>query len=88
MPIAAALTVAPDDLVASRQLAGARQAPAVLVQRAKILLLTAEGVSNTGIGERLGISGPTVIAWRRRFAREGLAGRLAPGVVRSGGEGH
>jgi hypothetical protein len=48
VPIAAALTVAPDDLVASRQLAGARQAPAVLVQRAKILLLTAEGVSNTG----------------------------------------
>ena len=48
MPIAAALTVAPDDLVASRQLAGACQAPAVLVQRAKILLLTAEGVSNTG----------------------------------------
>ena len=77
MPIAA-LTVAPDDLAALRQLADARQAPAVLVQRAKILLLTAEGVSNTGIGERLGISGPTVIAWRRRFAREGFAGRLEP----------
>jgi energy-coupling factor transporter ATP-binding protein EcfA2 len=51
-----------------------RQAPAALVQRAKILLLAAEGVSNTEIGERLGISRPTVIAWRRRFAREGLAG--------------
>ena len=44
MPIAAALTVAPDDLAALRQLADARQAPAVLVQRAKILLLTAECV--------------------------------------------
>jgi DNA-binding CsgD family transcriptional regulator len=74
VPIAATLTVAPDDLAALRQLAGARQAPAVLVQRAKIHLLAAEGVSNTEIGERLGISRPTVIAWRRRFAREGLAG--------------
>jgi transposase len=71
---AAALTVAPDDLAALRQFAGARRAPAALVQRATILLLAAEGVSNTEISERLGISRPTVIAWRRRFAREGLAG--------------
>jgi transcriptional regulator with XRE-family HTH domain/transposase len=82
VPSAAALTVAPDDLAALRQWAGASQAPAALVQRAKLLLLAAEGVSNTEIGERLGISRPTVIAWRRRFAREGLAGladRSRPG---------
>jgi DNA-binding CsgD family transcriptional regulator len=53
---AAALTIAPDDLAALRQLAGARRAPAALVQRATILLLAAEGVSNTEISERLGIS--------------------------------
>jgi transposase len=44
---------------------------AVLVQRARLLLLAAEGVSNTEIAERLGVSRPTVIAWRQRYVREG-----------------
>jgi transposase len=49
----------------------------VVVQRAKILLLAAEGAANTEIAERLGISRPTVIAWRKRYLREGLAHGLA-----------
>jgi transposase len=77
MPSAAALPVAPDDLTSLRHWASATQAPAVLVQRAKLLLLAAEGVTNTEIAERLGISRPTVITWRRRYVREGLSGRLA-----------
>jgi transposase len=77
MPSAAALPVAPDDLASLRRWASATQAPALLVQRAKLLLLAAEGTSNTEIAERLGISRPTVIAWRRRYAREGLTGQLA-----------
>jgi transposase len=40
-------------------------------------LLAAEGTANTQIGERLGVSRPTVIAWRKRYAREGLTGGLA-----------
>ena len=48
-----------------------------LVRRTWILLLAAEGVANTEIAERLGTSRPTVIAWRRRYAREGLTGQLA-----------
>jgi hypothetical protein len=59
VPIAAALTVAPDDLAALRQLAGARQARPCWSSGAKILL-AAEGVSNTEIDERPGISRPTV----------------------------
>jgi hypothetical protein len=35
------------------------------------------GTANTQIGERLGVSRPTVIAWRKRYAREGLTGGLA-----------
>jgi transposase len=77
MPPAAALPVAPDDLATLRHWAGATQAPAVLVQRAKLLLMAAEGVANTEIAERLGVSRPTVIGWRKRYAREGLTGRLA-----------
>jgi hypothetical protein len=54
VPSATALPVAPDDLATLRHWANATQAPAVLVQRAKLLLLAAEGASNTEITERLG----------------------------------
>ena len=74
---AAALAVPPAELAVLRRWASAAQAPATLVRRAKLLLLAAEGVSNTEIAERLGISRPTVIAWRRRYTREGLGGQLA-----------
>jgi transposase len=75
MPVSApALPIAPADLAALRGLAAATHAPATLVQRARILLLAAQGVSNAQIAEQLGISRPTVIAWRARFAREGLHG--------------
>ena len=41
----------------------------MVVQRAKILLLAAEGAANTEIAERLDVSRPTVIAWRKRYLR-------------------
>jgi transposase len=78
MPLAAAaLPISPADLATLRRWSSATHAPAVLVQRAKLLLLAAEGVANTEIAERLGISRPTVIAWRKRYCREGLTGQLA-----------
>ena len=46
-----------------------------LAQRARIVLLAADGVSNTEIAERVGVSRPTVISWRDRYAElrsEGL----------------
>src|SRR5215213_4926391 len=48
--------------------------PAGLAQRARIVLLAAEGQSNTEIAERVGVSRPTVIGWRERYAASGLAG--------------
>ena len=72
MPSSApALPIAPEDRAVLRRWSSATQAPAALVQRAKLLLLAAEGVANTEIAERLGVSRPTVIAWRKRYAREG-----------------
>jgi transposase len=44
------------------------------VQRAKALLLAAEGVANTRIAADLGVSPTTVGNWRERFAAEGLKG--------------
>jgi transposase len=45
-----------------------------LAQRARIVLLAADGMSNTAISQRVGASRPTVIGWRERYASRGLAG--------------
>ncbi len=45
-----------------------------LVRRARIVLLAADGVAHTEIAERVGVSRPTVTAWRRRYERSGVAG--------------
>jgi transposase len=55
-------------------LAGSRVAAHRVVQRAQVLLLAADGVSNSEIGEVVGVSCPTVLAWRGQFEKEGLAG--------------
>ena len=45
-----------------------------LAQRARIVLLAADGVSNTEIADRVGVSRPTVIGWRDRYASSGVGG--------------
>lgn len=44
------------------------------VVRAKVVLLAAEGLENTEIGERLDLPRPIVSKWRKRFFRERLGG--------------
>jgi transposase len=48
--------------------------PAGLAQRARIVLAAGQGLSNTATAQRVGVSRPTVIAWRDRYLRRGLAG--------------
>src|SRR3954447_18541088 len=48
--------------------------PAGHVERARIVLAVADGAGTTGAARRLGVSRPTVIKWRDRFAAHGLAG--------------
>ncbi len=45
-----------------------------LAQRARIVLLAADGVSNTEIAEKVGTTRNTVIAWRARYGQAGIAG--------------
>jgi transposase len=45
-----------------------------LAQRARIVLLADEGVGTNEIVHRVGVSKPTVIAWKRRFAEAGITG--------------
>ena len=43
-------------------------------ERARIVLAVADGDGTSGTARRLGVSRPTVIKWRDRFAAHGLAG--------------
>ena len=47
-----------------------------LATRAKIVLAAAAGEGTTAIARELGVSRPTVIQWRDRYAAEGLDGLL------------
>lgn len=48
--------------------------PAQVVERARIVLLAADGVPGKQIAARVGCAEPTVLTWRRRYAERGLAG--------------
>jgi transposase/DNA-binding CsgD family transcriptional regulator len=56
------------------RLARASSVRAGLAQRARIVLLAADGLSNTAIAEMVGMSRPTVIGWRERYQAKGIAG--------------
>ena len=45
-----------------------------LAARARIVLLAADGTPNVEIARMVGVSRPTVNAWRTRYAEQGLAG--------------
>ncbi len=62
-------------------LARSQTAPHRQVQRARVLLLAAEGTANTQIAASVGVSAATVKTWRERFELEGLKDL---GVVRPG----
>jgi transposase len=45
-----------------------------VAQRARIVLLAAEGVSNTAIADKVGVTRQTVLGWRGRYERSGIVG--------------
>jgi len=50
--------------------------PQRTAQRARLVLMAADGVSNSETARKVGISRPTVLLWRARFERLGVAGLL------------
>ena len=71
---AAALGLRAGDREELERLTRSSSVRAGLAQRARIVLLAADGVSNTWIAEVVGVSRPTVLGWRARYAARGLAG--------------
>jgi transposase len=47
---------------------------AAAAQRARIVLLAADGLPNAEIARRVGASRPTVVGWRRRYLEYGISG--------------
>ena len=69
-----------------KSFAGSRPLPHGLVRRAKIVLLSHEGLNNTAVAKQLGITRATVGTWRERYRQQGLIGlydELRPGKPRS-----
>ena len=71
---AAPLVISDGQREVLESLVSSRVAAHRVVQRARVLLLAADGVSNSEIGEVIGASRPTVLAWRGQFEKEGLVG--------------
>src|ERR1700675_3134856 len=55
-------------------MASSRSLPHGLVTRVRIILLSADGLSNKDIAVRLQLNKMTVGLWRRRFVKQGLTG--------------
>lgn len=68
------VTVSDDEREQLQRFARSRSLPHALVRRAKIVLMAAEGSTNTAIAKKLQISNPTVAYWCKRFGAQGLAG--------------
>jgi transposase len=71
---AAALALRAGDREELERLTRSSSVRAGLAQRARIVLLAAEGIPNTRIAELVGVSRPTVLGWRARYAARGLVG--------------
>jgi len=74
MPLTVAVQMPAEDRAELARWLRAPSLRAGLAQRARIVLLAADGAGTNEIVERVGVSKPTVIAWKKRYAAEGIAG--------------
>jgi transposase len=68
------LTVPEADRVKLERRVRDRGVQARVAERARIVLLAADGLTGPQIAQRVGCTEPTVIKWRRQYAEDGLAG--------------
>ena len=73
-PLHGHITLSETERSELQSLARSRALPAALVRRARIVLLSTQGHSNSSIAQSLHISAPTVGMWRKRFLQRDIAG--------------
>ena len=81
----AALVLGAEQREQLESLAKSRSLPSGLVSRARIIVLSASGKTNTEIARQLGLTNATVGKWRQRFLEQDVAGlhdELRPGRPR------
>jgi transposase len=86
MPLTVTVEVPPRDREVLASWVRSPSIRAGLARRARIVLLAGDGLGTNEIVRRTGVSKPTVIAWKRRYAVEGLGGledRRKPGKPRT-----
>ncbi len=84
-PLSARPPTTPAEERTLRRLANARNAPASLIQRARIITTSWDGVSVAELAQRLGCHPKTVYKWLHRFnaaGLDGLADLPRPGLPR------
>ena len=74
MSLTVAVELAPADREILESWMRAPSIRAGLAQRARIVLLAADGAGTNEIVRLVGASKPTVIAWKRRYTAEGVGG--------------
>src|SRR3954469_17134535 len=73
-PVAVQIALSEDEREQLEAWSRRRKSAQALAQRSRIVLLAAEGLKNTEIAQRLGVTRPMVTKWRSRFAVERLDG--------------
>ena len=74
MTVAAPLVLRPGDEPRLTAVVRSQTVTAAAAQRARIVLLAADGVPNAEIARRVGVSRPTVVGWRQRYIEAGIGG--------------
>jgi len=77
-----ATTLTESERTSLQQIAQSRSMPHGVVRRTQMILLSADGQTNTAIAARFQVTVPTVAHWRKRFKAHGLVGLY--GEQRSG----
>jgi transposase len=73
MRMAAAVALNPEMRQALERMARARSIPARLVERARIVLLAADGLQNKQIAQQMNMTPEKTARWRSRFLAGGIA---------------
>ncbi len=85
-PVAAEVVLLDEEREQLERWTRRRTSAQALALRARVVLLAADGLTNTEIAERLGITRPPVTKWRNRFVEhrlDGLVDEPRPGRPRT-----